>query len=386
MAIAAIETDLEAIASHHGRQPGAPCDAETFQGNALIEQLHARLVAQGATVVDREFACAQDIHPGPQGAHYHEQEQPGTDHPHSVGTLVGSGKPPSRLAPCTDDPVGHIAAGAGTIRRGPHTLGEVMKLVFPGGEHGPVELAAGATSIGSAADCRVVLRGDGVAEHHCEITFEGGSANVRPLDAGVATVLNGRQVPAQTPIKDGDLLVLGRVGVSIVAERKPAAAAKTEPANDDRTRVRAALPRFLLRGVSGATLGKTYAVTDNAVIGRQPDCDLPIPAEEVSRHHARLKVTAEGVLVEDMGSANGTWINDKRVQSGLLKPGEELRLDTVRFLLITPGMDAKQQSAAARPVEAEAKKAAGGSSGMLIVIAVIVLAVVAAALHFAGVF
>jgi pSer/pThr/pTyr-binding forkhead associated (FHA) protein len=97
-------------------------------------------------------------------------------------------------------------------------------------------------------------------------------------------------------------------------------------------------------------------------------------------------VTPDGVLVEDMGSANGTYINDKRVQSGLLKAGEELRLDTVRFLLITPGMDAKQQSAAARPVEAEVKKAAGGSSGMLIAIAVVVVAVVAAALHFAGVF
>ena len=261
-----------------------------------------------------------------------------------------------------------------------------MKLVFPGGEHVPVELADGAVSVGNAADCRVVLKGDGVAAHHCEITFAGGKASVRPLDANAPTVLNGRQVSAETPIKDGDLLVLGRVGVSVVAERKAAAApAKAEPAQDDRTRVRAALPRFLLRGVSGATLGKTYAVTDNAVIGRQPDCDLPIPAEEVSRQHARLKVTPEGVLVEDMGSANGTYINDKRVQSGLLKAGEELRLDTVRFLLITPGMDAKQQSAPARHAEPEGKKAAGGN-GMLIVIGVIVAAVVAVALHFAGVY
>lgn len=262
-----------------------------------------------------------------------------------------------------------------------------MKLVFPGGEHVPVELADGAVSVGNAADCRIVIKGDGVAAHHCEIVLQTGRASVRPLDANAPTVLNGRQVSAETPIKDGDLLVLGRVGVSIVGERKAAVApAKAESAQDDRTRVRAALPRFLLRGVSGATLGKTYAVTDNAVIGRQPDCDLPIPAEEVSRHHARLKVTPDGVLVEDMGSANGTYINDKRVQSGLLKAGEELRLDTVRFLLITPGMDAKQQSAAARPSEPEAKKAAGGSSGMLIVIGVIVAAVVAAALHFAGVF
>lgn len=264
-----------------------------------------------------------------------------------------------------------------------------MKLVFPGGEHAPVELAEGAITIGSGADCTVVLSGEGVAARHCEVAQSTGVTTVRALDAGAPTVLNGRQVAGDAPIKDGDLLVLGRVGCSVVGERRPAAAAaKAEPANDDRTRVRSALPRFLLRGVSGATLGKTYAVTDNAIIGRQPDCDLPIPAEEVSRHHARLKITPEGILVEDMGSANGTYINDKRVQSGLLKPGEELRLDTVRFLLITPGMDAKQQSA--RPAEATGSSAAaasGSNKGTFIAIGVVVaIAVVAAALHFAGVF
>ncbi len=264
-----------------------------------------------------------------------------------------------------------------------------MKLVFPGGEHAPVELANGAITIGSGTDCNVVLKGEGVAAQHCEVRQTADGATVRPLDTAAPTVLNGRQVADAVAIKDGDLLVLGRVGCSIVGERKAAAAAaKAEPANDDRTRVRSALPRFLLRGVSGATLGKTYAVTDNAIIGRQPDCDLPIPAEEVSRHHARLKLTPEGVLVEDMGSANGTWINDKRIQSALLKPGEELRLDTVRFLLITPGMDAKQQSG--RPAEAataQGSNASGSNKGTLVAIGVVVaIAVVAAALHFAGVF
>ena len=168
----------------------------------------------------------------------------------------------------------------------------------------PVELADGAVSVGNAADCRIVIKGDGVAAHHCEIVLQTGRASVRPLDANAPTVLNGRQVSAETPIKDGDLLVLGRVGVSIVGERKAAAApAKAESAQDDRTRVRAALPRFLLRGVSGATLGKTYAVTDNAVIGRQPDCDLPIPAEEVSRHHARDRERFFQLDVVDEGEA-----------------------------------------------------------------------------------
>ena len=151
--------------------------------------------------------------------------------------------------------------------------------------------------------------------------------------------------------------------------------------------MRNTLPKYMLRGVSGATFGKTFALTGTMVIGRQNDSDIPVPAEEISRHHARLQVTPEGVLVEDMGSANGTFINDKRVQNGVLKPGEELRLDTVRFMLLAPGMDAKQQGAAAA-ARSEAPKSAQGSAGKAvgIIVAVIVLAVVAfVALRYFGV-
>ena len=268
-----------------------------------------------------------------------------------------------------------------------------MKLLFPGGEHAAVELAEGTTTIGSSSECGIVLRGEGVAEKHCQITLDAGGARLRPLDAVAPTVVNGRQVSADSVIADGDLLVLGRVGCSINASErrtspKPAPMAPVESDNDGRTRVRATLPKFMLRGVSGATLGKTFAVTDNAVIGRQPDCDIPIVAEEVSRHHARLKITPDGLHVEDMGSANGTFINGARVQSGLLKPGEELRLDTIRFQLVTPGMDARQQSASVRP---DAKQAAtpvagGGSGALWIVVGAVVAAVIAfAALRYAGI-
>jgi len=141
----------------------------------------------------------------------------------------------------------------------------------------------------------------------------------------------------------------------------------------------------MLRGVSGATFGKTFALVGTMVIGRQQDSDIPVPAEEISRHHARLQVTPDGVLVEDMGSANGTFINDKRVKNGILKPGEELRLDTVRFMLVAPGMDAKQQSAVPRTETAKPAASQGSGKAVGIVIGLIVLAAAAfAALRYFG--
>lgn len=257
-----------------------------------------------------------------------------------------------------------------------------MKLVFPGGEHTPVELAEGITRIGSDASCELVLTVPGIAAHHCEITVEAGNVSARPLDAGVPTVLNGRQIDRGTPLGVGDLLVFGHVGCQVgTSSPQVATPVRTEPKkapaiDDGRTRVRTALPKYLLRGVSGVTFGKNFAVTDNAVIGRQPDCDIPVPAEEVSRQHVRLKITPEGVHVEDLGSANGTYINNKRVQSGLLAPGEELRLDTVRFLLLTPGMDARQQSAPSRAPEPVPAPAARKNPAVTIAVVVIILALV----------
>lgn len=253
-----------------------------------------------------------------------------------------------------------------------------MKLIFPNGEHATVELTDGITLIGSGSDCQVVLVAPGVAVNHCEIETRDGKANVRIHDQGVATVLNGRQITEESRLKPGDLLLFGRIGCRIVSAEKSAAVSDARPAlpaeGDGQTRVRMALPKFMLRGVSGTTFGRNFALVGSMTIGRQSDCGIPIQAEEISRQHARLQVTAEGVMVEDLGSANGTWINDKRVHTGMLSPGDELRLDTVRFLLVAPGMHVPATPAPVPAVESAPSPAARGSSFAAVwVIAVVVV-------------
>ena len=258
-----------------------------------------------------------------------------------------------------------------------------MKLIFPNGEHAPVALDEGVTRIGTGPDCTLVLAMPGVARHHCEIEVRLGQAVVRPLDGAAPTVLNGRQIAQESPLKPGDLVLFGRIGCRVSSDRPapttaPPPSARKAAGEDARTRVRNTLPKYMLRGVSGATFGKTFALAGTMVIGRQHDSDIPVPAEEISRHHAKLQVTADGVLVEDMSSANGTFINDKRIQTGVLKPGEELRLDTVRFMLVAPGMDAKQQATTTRvePAKADAKSGGAGNA-ITIVISIVVIAAIA---------
>jgi len=210
---------------------------------------------------------------------------------------------------------------------------------------------------------------------------EGDQTRVRALTDSAATVLNGKQVAGEAALKPGDLLLFGKVGCRVVGTagvvRQPLPT--TEEADDDmgHTRVRMAMPKFLLRGVSGPTFGKVYAMVGTLTVGRSSESDISIASDEISRQHAKLQASPAGIVVEDLGSANGTFINDKRIQTGVLKPGEELRLDTVRFMLVAPGMDAKQQATAARAEPAKVEAKSGGGHAIGIVIAIVIVAAIA---------
>jgi pSer/pThr/pTyr-binding forkhead associated (FHA) protein len=226
-----------------------------------------------------------------------------------------------------------------------------MKLVFPNGEHGQVFLTPGPNRIGSDPGGAVVLDQPGVLPAHCVIHVSGTGANLQvPGVGGGAVSVNGKAVADIMGLRTGDSLQIGPVLARfVVVEEARSAAAAGEDEDSNATRVRMALPKFLLRGLSGAVFGRVYPVTGPIVIGRAAECDISVPADEMSRRHALLKPTADGLTVEDQGSANGTYVNDKRVQQGFLRPGDELRLDAVRFLLVAPGVEMATAQASGTP-------------------------------------
>jgi pSer/pThr/pTyr-binding forkhead associated (FHA) protein len=74
-------------------------------------------------------------------------------------------------------------------------------------------------------------------------------------------------------------------------------------------------------------------VATTTVIGRAPECAVRLDESGISRMHARLMPTADGVQLEDLGSTNGSFINGKRVLFGEARVGDELMFDTLRFRL-----------------------------------------------------
>lgn len=70
-------------------------------------------------------------------------------------------------------------------------------------------------------------------------------------------------------------------------------------------------------------------------VGRSSSCEIFLPDKTVSRQHARIEVRTTGVIVHDLGSANGTFINDQRVITAPVVPGQHLRFGRVLFHLAT---------------------------------------------------
>ena len=68
-------------------------------------------------------------------------------------------------------------------------------------------------------------------------------------------------------------------------------------------------------------------VNETFLIGRGEDCDIVLLDRQVSRHHARIKRTPEGYLIEDLGSKNHTHLNGVRIESNIvLQDGDEIQV------------------------------------------------------------
>jgi transglutaminase-like putative cysteine protease len=65
------------------------------------------------------------------------------------------------------------------------------------------------------------------------------------------------------------------------------------------------------------------------IIGRQSGCDVELEHPTVSGRHARLSWEGDRILVEDLGSANGVWVDDERVPRALVRPGDPVTLGDV---------------------------------------------------------
>lgn len=111
--------------------------------------------------------------------------------------------------------------------------------------------------------------------------------------------------------------------------------------DEDRTVVGAKLPiaktekheRAYLMVLAGSNVGEMYKLDKPLILGRGQVADIRVSDEGISRQHARVRPSDDGVEVEDLESTNGTFVNGARISGrAFLKDGDKIQLGSTTIL------------------------------------------------------
>ncbi|MFL7837602.1 MAG: FHA domain-containing protein [Candidatus Promineifilaceae bacterium] len=99
--------------------------------------------------------------------------------------------------------------------------------------------------------------------------------------------------------------------------------------------------------IHGPNLGSEYILQeDETTIGRSANNSIVLPSPEISRRHAHLWLDGDSILLEDLGSTNGTFVNNARLYNQvLLYDGDEVQFgDTYRLLFTSPNKETNPET------------------------------------------
>lgn len=79
--------------------------------------------------------------------------------------------------------------------------------------------------------------------------------------------------------------------------------------------------------LAGQDIGKNFPIQKSEIsIGRGDSCDICINDDDVSRNHARVRIQSAAIMIEDLGSTNGTLVNGEKITRHILNDGDRVQV------------------------------------------------------------
>lgn len=173
-------------------------------------------------------------------------------------------------------------------------------------------------TVGRHLNNDLIVAGEDVLDYHLRLQATSRGLRAHPLGEATLTV-NGATHVDPRGLLPGDCLIVGQ------SELRVGARPLDPPA----------VSEWSLQGVYGR---EPLALDQPLTIGRGDDCDVLLMDDHISRQHAKLVRSADVVWLQDLDSANGTFVNGQRVVGGCrLFHGDLIKLDMVEFQLIGKG-------------------------------------------------
>lgn len=100
--------------------------------------------------------------------------------------------------------------------------------------------------------------------------------------------------------------------IAMIDDRRKDPPPKGKPARHEATY------DWVLEVDSGPLSGKRFGIEEDVIVGRSSSCELTIPVLHISRRHMRFRIDDSGLLLEDLGSSNGTMLNGRDIEGPTL--------------------------------------------------------------------
>lgn len=170
--------------------------------------------------------------------------------------------------------------------------------------------------IGSATECDIVVARKTVSGRHCRLVKIGGQFYLDDLQSTNGTYVNGTNIRTRTPVSPNDQILLGS-NVPMPWPETVVSGSNPSPGMQGRVapnspRTGSALPCSIAPPMmSQSDVGTSSDGPRVITIGRDASNDIVFPFPMVSAHHALLTVNGTQVMLDDLGSSNGTYINSR---------------------------------------------------------------------------
>lgn len=208
----------------------------------------------------------------------------------------------------------------------------MLKLHFKDQRLPPLWVVEKLYSIGSAPSNQLVLNESSVDPVHARLIRENDKFFIKDNNSSTGCFVNGQRI-TQKEILPGDILRIGSVEIIVLDPRS----LPEKPKENHQ-----ALWRLI--SDSSWLSGKEFLITPDKslIIGRGNQCDIVIPGTHLSRRHVEVAVEGNHLRIKDLGSANGTFLNDVQVDNATANNGDRLRMDVYSFRVVAPDTDANK--------------------------------------------
>lgn len=237
-----------------------------------------------------------------------------------------------------------------------------LVITHPSHDERRVDLVDDEYVLGRDPQVAIPLRDRKVSRRHARVFRRGGSYYIEDLGSVNGVLLGGQPVNGARKMNPGVELDVGGFGVKLIS--------------DDNARESVT---FTLTGRVPPVRDQVFMLPVGELeVGRVEGAAIVIPDVSVSRTHALLTVDLGSVIVEDLSSSNGTFVNGVKVGRRELKPGDQVRFGNIDFKF---GRAGKVSLAKAKQVymgfanSDSTVKLAGGIGGLALVLLITVVAI-----------